>query len=629
MSTPFPPRRGHDLVKNVLVVDSSENVATVRRLLDGAGWNIHLAGSSGEARYAISKHDVDFVITELILPRETGFELCSHLKKHEEHVPVLVFTEVDLQTARNLAIWSGADGFLAKPVGRTTLYERIVDVAATMHDRVQSALRGMQGTVEFKCGCGKSLKIDGSNAGRAAVCPRCGRLVRSPMTASGTGGIWKMFAEQRDQLSKKGESGFHCDACGKPVHLIQSGNREISCPHCNHGLKVPDWLKSHARLFFQKPEQAQPGGPEIVFEPLRYLVVRCEGCSTYYRFDPDEPDALGDCRHCGTPQKAPSLRGAPLSRAALTATGRFFEHSSGRIAGRKFLLPRHGAVVLGSGPSCHVPIPVNGVRPAHCELRFTDDGPVLKAIDPEGITMVGDEPVSEPRLLAIGDVLRLGEHTIRLLGNADLSENVLLESVVQRRRDARGTAVKGASDVADQAARVIQLHWERQRERWRAAGRPARLGRTGTASRDPIRDAAGRHAAGVEPAASPDPVATSTPTNFVSGTYASPSLDPTHPAYDPSRTESVSAPATGSAPAATSTVGSAAAESGRHRGTSSGASSSGSQPMPLKLPSPDEVRQVDLNQARKSARFAIPDDSTEVVDTAKDLLAKITKPKQS
>ncbi len=600
---------GHKLVENLLVLDSPENGEVVRTKLAGTGWNVFLAASSGEARYALAKREIDFVVTELILPRETGFELCQHLKQRDQHVPVLVYTEVDLQTARNLAIWSGADGYVVKPVTGDSLRRRIAQVAEASHRRVREARPG-EGNVEFRCDCGQSLRVSGDNAGRAAVCPSCGKMVRSPSAPAGSQGVWKMFSEERGKSSRDGAVGFHCERCGKPVHLVQSGRGEVECTHCGTTLRVPDWIRNHARLFFQDERHDDATVADVVeYEPLSFLVVRCDNCSTYYRFDPDVDDAVADCRHCGASQSMPSLRGAPLSRAALTATGRFFEHGSGRQRGKKFLLPRKGSVLVGGADSCQVQVTTAGVAPRHLQLNWLDDRSIATPV-PGTRTLLNGQPLEHRVVLRPADELRLGDHRIRLLGNRELSEDVLLESVVQKRSESGRDALKGASDVADQAARVIQLHWERQRERRRSAGTLGTRRRRATAARPPA----------PEPTASsvvPAPV----PKDFVSGRFVQPTLDPTHPAYDPSQAPAAP-PAPPSAPPPTPPSTPPPAPPVRSGG------SSGTEPLPLNLPNPDEVGPKDQRDAASgrsgSRNRRIRRDESEVVETAKDLISRMT-----
>ena len=67
----------------------------------------------------------DFVILDLILPGESGFEVCSRMKQANSTIPVLVLTAIDLPEARALADRVGADDYLTKPFDPDELVKRI------------------------------------------------------------------------------------------------------------------------------------------------------------------------------------------------------------------------------------------------------------------------------------------------------------------------------------------------------------------------------------------------------------------------------------------------------------------------------------------------------------------------
>jgi DNA-binding response OmpR family regulator len=80
----------------------------------------------------------DLVITDVVMPRKTGFELCSELKHdlHTSHIPVILLTALRSEKHKLLAYESGADDFITKPVSPEILRLKVRNLLATQkHSR--------------------------------------------------------------------------------------------------------------------------------------------------------------------------------------------------------------------------------------------------------------------------------------------------------------------------------------------------------------------------------------------------------------------------------------------------------------------------------------------------------------
>ena len=75
-STIHSPPAGHALIKTVVVVDAPQITGPVAQFLRQTGWAVYEASNCGQARGLIARLKPEFVITELLLPLETGFEFC-------------------------------------------------------------------------------------------------------------------------------------------------------------------------------------------------------------------------------------------------------------------------------------------------------------------------------------------------------------------------------------------------------------------------------------------------------------------------------------------------------------------------------------------------------------------------
>ena len=103
--------------KRVLYVeDNPQNMLLVRRILDVTGYEL-LEATDGEVGWqtAVQEHP-DLILMDLRLPNGiSGFDLTRRLKANPQlkQIPVIALTAVD--TAEELALAAGCDGFLRKP----------------------------------------------------------------------------------------------------------------------------------------------------------------------------------------------------------------------------------------------------------------------------------------------------------------------------------------------------------------------------------------------------------------------------------------------------------------------------------------------------------------------------------
>ncbi len=107
---------------NILVVDDEEMVrTTLRQMLENADYGVIEAANGGKAMRALEEHDVDLVITDILMPEMEGIETIIELKEHMPDLKIIAISgggraqNVDyLSVAKEL----GANATLAKPFRR-------------------------------------------------------------------------------------------------------------------------------------------------------------------------------------------------------------------------------------------------------------------------------------------------------------------------------------------------------------------------------------------------------------------------------------------------------------------------------------------------------------------------------
>ena len=110
----------------ILVVDDDAQVTrALRRLLEGAGYDVTLAADGHGAIGAIMRHTFDVVLSDINMPGMTGVELLKVVRSYDLDVPVLLMTGVpSIETAID-AVSLGALQYLPKPTDTEVLLKAI------------------------------------------------------------------------------------------------------------------------------------------------------------------------------------------------------------------------------------------------------------------------------------------------------------------------------------------------------------------------------------------------------------------------------------------------------------------------------------------------------------------------
>jgi chemosensory pili system protein ChpA (sensor histidine kinase/response regulator) len=118
----------------VIVADDSISVRKfVGRMLEKAGYRVILASDGLEAAELVAQHGCHLVITDLEMPRMTGYELMAQLRQSPStrRIPVMVVTSRAGAKHRDRAIKEGAVAFLTKPVQEDQLTEAVEQLIGT------------------------------------------------------------------------------------------------------------------------------------------------------------------------------------------------------------------------------------------------------------------------------------------------------------------------------------------------------------------------------------------------------------------------------------------------------------------------------------------------------------------
>lgn len=120
------------LMGTILVVeDTLSELELMSHYLREGGYNVINAVGAQEALNKVLEQKPDVIITDVVMPGMSGFELCRHLKSHPdtEKVPIVICSSKDQEIDRLWGMKQGADAYLTKPFTREQILRAIKAVA--------------------------------------------------------------------------------------------------------------------------------------------------------------------------------------------------------------------------------------------------------------------------------------------------------------------------------------------------------------------------------------------------------------------------------------------------------------------------------------------------------------------
>ena len=164
----------------MVVEDDAKSAEFIKELLEERGYSVAIAKDGGQAQTTFVMRKPDFVILDVILPGESGFEICERMKQIDENIPVMFLSVIELEDARSLARRVGADGFMAKPFDPDELVAQIESIAQKVWEKTHLEQPKEERRIRFSCRCGKRFKVSPMHKGKTLTCPECGEPLVVP-----------------------------------------------------------------------------------------------------------------------------------------------------------------------------------------------------------------------------------------------------------------------------------------------------------------------------------------------------------------------------------------------------------------------------------------------------------------
>ena len=124
-----------DVKRRVLLVDDELGIVkTIGKRLEVAGYEVLTAMDGEDAMTKAQLGNPDVILLDLMLPKKSGFEVCSTLKKDPkfQHIPIIIFTGKGQDMDERLCRELGANAYISKPHGSKALIEQIEVILSRM-----------------------------------------------------------------------------------------------------------------------------------------------------------------------------------------------------------------------------------------------------------------------------------------------------------------------------------------------------------------------------------------------------------------------------------------------------------------------------------------------------------------
>src|SRR5690606_960265 len=114
------------VVMRILIIEDDQRVAElIQRGLQEQGFETTLAYDGILGKKLALQYPYDLIISDIILPKLNGLELCQHIRENKPNTPIIMLTALGTTDDKIEGFDAGADDYLVKPFEMRELLARI------------------------------------------------------------------------------------------------------------------------------------------------------------------------------------------------------------------------------------------------------------------------------------------------------------------------------------------------------------------------------------------------------------------------------------------------------------------------------------------------------------------------
>lgn len=113
-------------MENILIVEDEKRVADLlKNGLEEAGYHVLVAYDGSLGLRLFQSNNFDLIISDIVLPKLDGFELCREIRATNQTIPIIMLTALGSTDDKLDGFDSGADDYMVKPFDFRELHARI------------------------------------------------------------------------------------------------------------------------------------------------------------------------------------------------------------------------------------------------------------------------------------------------------------------------------------------------------------------------------------------------------------------------------------------------------------------------------------------------------------------------
>jgi len=112
-------------MKILIVEDNSRVSSLLKRGLESQEYQVYISEDAEDAIVLLNKISFDLAITDIMLPKMSGIDLCKVIKEKSPDLPIIMLTALGTIDEKIEGFDAGADDYMVKPFEIRELYVRI------------------------------------------------------------------------------------------------------------------------------------------------------------------------------------------------------------------------------------------------------------------------------------------------------------------------------------------------------------------------------------------------------------------------------------------------------------------------------------------------------------------------
>lgn len=127
---PFNEANEKEKKATILIVEDNEDLLNYMKKILEKEYLVVVAGNGTVAVERLHQQRVDIVVSDVVMPEMTGYELCTYIKKSEglNHIPIILLSAIVNLDSKIKGLEYGADVYVDKPISMEYLSAQIVSL---------------------------------------------------------------------------------------------------------------------------------------------------------------------------------------------------------------------------------------------------------------------------------------------------------------------------------------------------------------------------------------------------------------------------------------------------------------------------------------------------------------------